>query len=109
MSSSITAFFKHIKPNLMIDHDQSKPFSVKDFFWHFFPLHSHKDQNQIDQSNKEGDNSRNFAPLDFCLIILIGMPRNLSGQKVELFKTSKYPAKPNSTAKASSLIWLEMT
>ena len=99
MSSSITAFFKHIKPNLMIDHDQSKPFSVKDFFWHFFPLHSHKDQNQIDQSNIEGDNSRNFASLDFCLVILIGMLRNLSG----------HPNKPNSTAKASSLIWLEMT
>lgn len=70
----------------MIDHEQSKPFSAKDFFWRlFFPSHSHKDQNQIDQRNTEGDHSRNFAPLDFCLVILIGMPRNLRGQKVELF------------------------
>ncbi|MFW8617639.1 hypothetical protein ACOJB1_07150 [Enterococcus innesii] len=84
-------------------------FPSKISFGGFFPSHSHKDQNQIDQRNKEGDTPRNFVPLDFCLVILIGMPRNLRGQKVELFTTIKYPAKPNSTAKASWLIWLEMT
>ena len=92
----------------MIDHEKQTIFRQR-FLLAFFPLHSHKDQNQIDQSNIEGDNSRNFALLDFCLVILIGMLRNLSGQKVELFKTIKYPTKPNSTAKASWLIWLEMT
>jgi hypothetical protein len=66
-------------------------FPPKISFGGFFPSHSHKDQNQIDQRNTEGDNSRNFALLDFCLVILIGMLRNLSGQKVELFKNKQIP------------------
>lgn len=66
-------------------------FPSKISFGGFFPSHSHKDQNQIDQRNKEGDTPRNFAPLDFCLIILIGMPRNLRGQEVELLKNNQIP------------------